>query len=151
MQWPATTTNYCQRSFLYTWFQWRRPKSVIKGYPYESKSLCCNYILSFRFRYAPMPHQRETRIVPHPEFAIKPASHTTERHSTNCLLVSHNQDRSTYYTPCQRDDSHKHQYHSNAYSGFNDEMRVAVAQPSKMHNEVAEFETWRTKIDEVCL
>jgi len=42
------------------------------------------------------------------EFAIKPASHTTERHSSNCLLVvnnnvSNNQpnqnERSCYHTP----------------------------------------------------
>lgn len=59
------------------------------------------------------------------------------------------QDRSspTYHTPlCQRDESLKH---CNVYSGFNDEMRVAVAHPCKLHREVAEFETWRTKIEEV--
>ena len=62
--------------------------------------------------------------------------------------MSH-QDRSmsTYLTPCQREDPHKH--FNNVYSAFNEEMRTAVAQPSKLHNGVGDFENWRQKIDEV--
>ena len=107
-----------------------------------------NCLFDFRFKYTPMPQQCEIRAISHSSFAIKPASHTTEHHSSSCLL-SHNQDRSTstYHTPCQRDESPKHC--QAGYSGFNDEMRVAVAQPSKMHTEFGQFETWRTKIDEV--
>lgn len=101
----------------------------------------------FSFSYTPI--QQETRKIHHTEFAIKPASHTTERHSVTCLMSHQDRSTSTYHTPpCQRDESNKHS-HSQAYSGFNDEMRVAVAQPCKLHREVADFETWRTKIDEV--
>lgn len=104
-------------------------------------------ITLFSFSYTPLPQLRETRVISHSEFAIKPASHTTERHSVTCLMSHQDRSTSTYHTPpCQREELLKH----NAYSGFNEEMRVAVAQPCKLHREVADFETWRTKIDEVC-
>lgn len=94
-----------------------------------------------------MPHQRETRNIQSSEFAIKPASHTTERHSMNCLMAHSDRSTSTYHTPpCQRNESFKN---CNAYSGFNSEMRATVAQPAKIYREPAEFETWRAKIDEV--
>ncbi|XP_045035424.1 inactive serine/threonine-protein kinase TEX14-like isoform X1 [Daphnia magna] len=99
-----------------------------------------------RFNYVPMPHQRETRNIQSSEFAIKPASHTTERHSMNCLMAHSDRSTSTYHTPpCQRNESFKN---CNAYSGFNSEMRATVAQPAKIYREAAEFETWRAKIDE---
>ena len=96
-----------------------------------------------------MPQQRDNRALHNSEFAIKPASHTTERHSTNCQMSHPDRSTSTYHTPpCQRDESLKN---CNAYSGFNNEMRATVAQPAKIYREPSEFETWRTKIDEVFL
>ncbi|XP_046455996.1 uncharacterized protein LOC124203305 isoform X4 [Daphnia pulex] len=99
-----------------------------------------------RFSYTPMPQQRDVRTTNNSEFAIKPASHTTERHSTNCQMSHPDRNTSTYHTPpSHRDESLKN---CNAYSGFNNEMRATVAQPAKIYREPSEFETWRTKIDE---
>jgi hypothetical protein len=96
-----------------------------------------------------MPQQRDNRTTHNSEFAIKPASHTTERHSINCQMSHTDRNTSTYHTPpCQRDDSLKN---CNGYSGFNSEMRATVAQPAKFYRESSEFETWRNKIDEVCI
>lgn len=84
-----------------------------------------------------MPQQRDVRTTNNSEFAIKPASHTTERHSTNCQMKPGHSHRDASLKNC------------NAYSGFNNEMRAKVAQPAKIYREPSEFETWRTKIDEV--
>ncbi|XP_046446593.1 uncharacterized protein LOC124195944 [Daphnia pulex] len=74
-----------------------------------------------------MPQQRNVRTTNNSEIAIKPASHTTERHSTYCQMSHPDRNTSTYHTP----PSH----------------RATVAQSAKIYREPSEFETWRTKID----
>ena len=78
------------------------------------------------------------------DIAIKPASHTTERHSANCFMsrgrspASHSIFSSS--STNSRDELPKT---AKVYSTFSHEMRQAVAQPKML----TDFEAWREKFD----
>lgn len=79
------------------------------------------------------------------EYAIKPASHSTERHSSTCLMSQNRVDsQSAFHTPNLAEEIYRT---PQTYSVFNSEMRHAVAQPSKLHQQLNDFELWRNKID----
>merc|ERR1740128_1024114 len=79
------------------------------------------------------------------EFAIKPASHTTERHSSTCLMSRNRGDSSSaFHTPNPVEEIYKT---PQTYSGFNSEMRQAIAHPPKLHDQIDDFESWHNKVD----